>query len=216
MVPIFLVMVWILFFCHGNNAPSFFFAFAVCMFLRVAFFLHLLFAFFFAFATLSEFSVAFFLHFCGLRRPRPGKMQKKGTPKSRERPKSKNTQSWKRRPAKMQKKCNPRNGGRPKRKKNAQQMQKFCDHCRNHKNLKNWQFPGAFAFFFAFVLHFFCVLAGLCFQGCICFAFWPAVASRIAFLFAFWSFSGFRCAFFFAFCRASGVSAHKNAKTMQR
>ena len=92
----------------------------------------------------------------------------------------------------MQKKCNPRNGSRPKRKKkcnkNAQKMQKFCDHCRNHKNLKNWQFPGAFAFICIFFLHFFCVffaffcvLAGLCFQGCIFFAFWPAVASRIAF-----------------------------------
>ena len=63
------------------------FAFIVHVFLHLLFafcvacFCHLLFAFLFVVAALSEFSVACVLHLLGLRRPRPGKMQKEGTPK---------------------------------------------------------------------------------------------------------------------------------------
>ena len=120
---------------------------------------------------------------------------------------------------------------------NAKKMQKFCNHCRNHKNLKNWEFPGAFAFFFAFFafvfafflhflrffaffLHRYCVLAGLCFQGCICLHFGRPSLPGLRFFFAFWSFSGFRCAFFLHFAgprasRPTKMQKQCNAKFRQ-
>ena len=85
-------------------------------------------------------------------------------------------QSWKRRPAKMQKNATLETEAGRNAKKNAKSLRALPKPQKSGKFAVSW----SICIFFAFCLHFFCISAGLCFQGCIFFAFWPAVSSRIA------------------------------------
>ena len=197
-----------------------FFAFAVCIFFVFAGLLEFCFALF-CVAGVLELCFAFFLHFFGLKRPRPGKMRKGGTSKPQGRPKCKKHASLEAAAGQNAKKMQAWKQTQKMKKK----MQKFAGIAEITENLKNWPFPGAFAFFcmffcicllffacFAFFLPFFVSVSRLAFFFCIFFAFWPAAASRLAFFFAFWSSLGFRCASFSHFAGSRPLQPKKMQK----
>ena len=143
-------------------------------------------------------------------------MQKKSKPGSRGRPKCKKKASLETEAGQNTKTT------QKQRQKNAKQMQKFAVIAEIiKKQLKNWPFPGAFAFFCIFVALFFFFFAFFAFFLRFGRPLFPGLHFFLHFgrprlpgllFFAFWSSLGFRCAFVSHFAESRPLQPRKCKK----